>query len=263
MLDPASFREHTEHLAIGRSVRVDHDCGAGRTLKVEHKDAGYSAYCWRCSDSGWIAHPRPSLSERIAKLQEQARIETQATATLDLPSPMEYNPQRWPSTARVWLYKAGLSNDDIEYLKFYYCSRIDRVVMPLYSGSELVYWQARGFTTSRPKYINPLVPKDTLAARFGAGCTLVLTEDILSAYRVSAVTEAWSIMGTSLSDALALQIVRHGKPVVIMLDPDAAGVKGNNRIRKQLGAMGAECRIIVPPKDPKLLSKEELLCLLT
>jgi DNA primase len=156
------------------------------------------------------------------------------------------------------LYKAGLSNDDIEALGFYYCERLQRVVMPVYHEGTLLYWQARGFNTARAKYINPIVPKDTLVARFGKGDTLVLTEDILSAHKVGKVTEAWALMGTALADGVANLIAAKGKPVLIMLDPDKAGVKARGKIYKQLGALGVDVRIARLARDPKLLTKEEL-----
>jgi DNA primase len=148
-------------------------------------------------------------------------------------------------------------------LGFYYCDRLERVVMPLHDNGVLVYWQARGFDTKHAKYINPLVSKDKLAAKFGSGPTLVLTEDILSAYRCSKVTQAWSIMGTAITDGVANLIRAQNKPVIIMLDPDPAGIKGNIKARKQLSILGVDCRIVVPNKDPKLLPRKELECLLT
>jgi hypothetical protein len=39
-----------------------------------------------------------------------------------------WNPREWPLYARVWLYRAGLSNDDIRALGAYYVERLDRVV---------------------------------------------------------------------------------------------------------------------------------------
>lgn len=180
------------------------------------------------------------------------------TATVALPEPRQPNPQLWPAHARVWLYKAGLSNDDIEALGFYYCDRLQRVVMPVYHDGTLLYWQARGFNKDRAKYINPIVPKDTLVARFGKGDTLVLTEDILSAHKVGKVAEAWALMGTALTDGVANLIAARGKPVLIMLDPDKAGIKARGKIYKQLGALGVDVRIARLLKDPKLLTKEEL-----
>jgi DNA primase len=130
--------------------------------------------------------------------------------------------------------------------------------MPLYHEGELLYWQARGFNKDRAKYINPIVPKDKLVARYGQGSIIVLTEDILSAHRVSKVTAAWALMGTSLNDGVASMLLEAGKPVLIMLDPDAAGVRARGKIYKQLGALGVDVRIARLHKDPKLLTREEL-----
>lgn len=227
-------------------------------MKVQHKEDGYHAYCWRCGESGWISHPAPSLAERIAKLNRERDEDIQARSVLDLPVPQVSDPQQWPAPARVWLYKAGMSNDDIESLGFYWNPRLARVVMPLYIEGRLMYWQARGFNSSRAKYINPDVPKDHLVARFGTGKLLVLTEDILSAFKVGKVTEAWSIMGTSASDAVLNKIVADGRPVVVALDPDAAGRKGASKIRKALALLGVDVRIVHMQKDPKLLPIKEI-----
>lgn len=191
----------------------------------------------------------------MAKVREAER---QDTAALTLPEPRQPDPQQWPAHARVWLYKAGLSNDDIETLGFYYCARTERVVMPLYQHGKLVYWQARGFKKEHAKYINPIVSRDSLVSNHGSGPTLVLTEDILSAHKVGKVTQAWAIMGTSISDGVAALIASQNKPVLIMLDPDAAGVRARGKLYKQLSSIGVQCRVLRPNKDPKLLTIEEI-----
>lgn len=258
MLNRGSFVAFTENLPLGRSVRVQHDCGEGRTLKVEHREDGYSAYCWRCSDHGWIPHPRLSLSEKIAKLKQVRDVELMATASLSLPKPAQYDPQLWPAAPRVWLYKAGVSNDDIIALGFYWNERLDRVVMPLYEGGKLVYWQARGFDKARAKYINPVVPRESLFAKFGSGPTLVLTEDILSAHKVGRATQAWAMLGTSFSDGMVMAIAATGKPVATMLDPDAGGDKGRRAATRQLPIMGVSVTHLYPTRDPKFLSTQEI-----
>ncbi len=257
MLDRRSWERFTHGLDIGRSIRVDHDCGAGRTLKVSHKEAGFDAHCWRCGEGGFIPH-QVSLAERIERLRKVRQAALTATASPALPSPREYDPQLWPDYASVWLYKAGMSNDDIVGLRFYYCSNLDRVVMPLYEGDTPVYWQARGFDKGLPKYINPPVDRTRLLFKAGTGSVLVLTEDILSAYKVGKVTEAWSLMGTSISDFALNLVARSGKPVRIMLDPDAGGESGRRKAQRKLQMMGLDVEIIVPRKDPKLLTLAEI-----
>lgn len=199
-----------------------------------------------------------SLSEKIAKLQEVRKVELEATGALTLPLPAQHDPQLWPTGPRVWLYKAGLSNDDITALGFYWNERLSRVVMPVHEAGKLVYWQARGFDKDRAKYLNPIVGRAVIMPKFGSGTVIVLTEDILSAFKVSRVTEAWSLMGTSFSDGMVLAIAAQGRPVATMLDPDAGGSKGRAAAWRQLSLMGVKVTQLHPKKDPKLLSTQEI-----
>lgn len=253
LLDPRSWKKHTEHLPLGRSLRTNHDCGEGRTLKVSHKTEGFDAWCWRCNDGGFIANTL-SLAQRIERLQQMRCAGAEAVGSVELPLPAEYDPQKWPDYASVWLYKAGISNDDVTALRFYYCSRLDRVVMPLFVEGELVYWQARGFDKRIAKYINPMVDRDKLLFKAGRGPVLVLTEDIISAYKVGKVSEAWALMGTSISDSLLAQIAGCGKPIRIMLDPDAGGEAGRRKALRKLRMLGCDVQIVHAQRDPKLLS---------
>jgi hypothetical protein len=134
--------------------------------------------------------------------------------------------------------------------------------MPVREDGRLLYWQARGFDKARAKYINPPVDKASLIVRYGTGAVIVLTEDILSAVRVARVTEAWAVLGTSVSDGMLAALLQSRRPVLIMLDPDAAGQKARSKIRQQIAAAGGDVRIVRAPKDPKLLSKEDIECLI-
>jgi DNA primase len=261
MLDPRSWLDEAKTLDIGRSKRVDHDCGSGRTLKVDHKEHGWGAYCWRCSDDGWVPHPEESLAQRLARLTAVKAVEAEASRSVALPTPAEHDAALWPKEARLWLYKIGMSNDDIRKAGFYWCQRLERVVLPVYGDNRTVlYWQARfvGPKMDRPKYLNPLVDKSSFFARYGKGKEIVLTEDILSAWKVGQCTAAWSILGTSLSQSQCLSVMRHGLPVYIWLDPDAAGIRAASKIFKQLTAYGVDARVIRSDTDPKLLSREDI-----
>lgn len=224
---------------------------------MSHKEAGFDAHCWRCNEPGFIAH-RVSLAQRIERLRQVRHAAESATASPELPAPQEWDPQKWPSYASVWLYKAGMSNDDIEALRFYYCERLDRVVMPLYDGDRVLYWQARGFDKRLPKYINPMVDRSRLLFKAGTGPVLVLTEDILSAYKVGRVTAAWALMGTSISDALLSMIAAQNKPIRIMLDPDAGGETGRRKALRKLRMLGCDAAIVHAPRDPKLMHTADI-----
>ena len=258
MLDPAGWLPQAEELALGQRRRVDHDCGGGRTLLIEHKAEGFSAWCHRCSDKGWRSHPQPSLAERIARLNAVREAESAAEGRSAPPVPTEFNPSLWPLQARVWLYKAGFSNDEILRHGFYYSDNLQRVVLPVIRGGRVIYWQARGFDPSRPKYLNPGVDKPL--AYFGTG-PLVLTEDILSGARVgAAAARGCAILGTSLGDFEIAEVVREagGQPVRIWLDPDPAGRKGAAKIGKALTLAGVRVLPVKSDLDPKLYPRDQI-----
>jgi len=261
MLDPQSFRQEAERLQPGQRARVEHDCGPGRVLLLSNKDEGYSAWCFRCGESGFIPHPTPSLSERLAALERARNAEVRASSSVALPDPAVCNPQAWPSPARVWLYKAGLSNDDIVQLGAYYHPPTGRVILPVYKDGQPVYWQGRDVAWTRKsrsaKYINPPVDKSKLCAKYGSGPVIVLTEDILSAYRVARVTEAWSLLGTALAPGVLIDLIQQGKPVIFMFDPDAGGAKAVRDATAALTLLGIQHATAKPHRDPKYLTKQE------
>lgn len=256
MLDPQSWLPAAQELPLGGKRRVDHDCGSGRTLIVSHNVDGWNAYCFRCSEPGFVPHPAASLEERIARLKQVSEADTEAQADTRPPMPAEFDPSTWPAEARVWLYKAGFSNERIMALGFYWAPRMKRVVLPVVAEGKLLYWQARGFDKERPKYINPKIDKPIY--KVGVGPVLVLTEDILSAAKVGAVTEAWSILGTSVDEPTINEIMRAGKPVRVWLDPDGAGIKGRRKLVPKLRAYGIDAVSVQTERDPKLHSREEI-----
>lgn len=262
MLDPRSFEKHTANLKLGGRLRTNHDCGPGRTLLLSRNEDGVSAYCFRCGEPGFIKDER-TLQERIAALAKVREADAVAT-TPELPQPRITNVQLWPKEYRVWLYKAGLSNDQIERLGFYWHEPTQRVVMPVFDADGLTYWQARSMNKYVAKYLNSPSGRAGVIPKYGVRTELplVLTEDILSAVKVGMVTEAWSIMGTSIPDTLLLAIVEDGRDVILMLDPDEAGQAGNRKAKNKLDLLGVNTTIIQPEKDPKLLGRENLCTLL-
>lgn len=263
-LHPRSWLHHAKTLAVGEKHRFDHDCGPGKTLLCDHKKLGWSAYCWRCGDDGWVPHPAESLAAKIKRLTAAKEAEDEAINSMYLPKPFVTEPSDWPDEARVWLYRAGMGDSDIREQGFYWNPRLERVVMPVVSGetNALLYWQARGFNPERPKYINPAVDKAGLVARYGPDDVreLVLTEDLLSAWKVgSAGFTAWCILGTSFPQRLLREtITRRNKHVLVWLDPDRGGRVGTRKIMKQLRAYGMEALRINSDADPKLLPRTEI-----
>jgi DNA primase len=164
--------------------------------------------------------------------------------------------------AALWLYKASIGKPEIARLGAYFHEPSGRVVLPVINGGEIVYWQARDplwtRQSTRPKYKNPEATKEYLVAKYGEGPEIVLTEDILSAFRVGDVTEAWSILGTKLTDGVLSMLLKERRPIAIWLDPDGAGRRAAGKIVKSLSVCGVPNRVIKSDKDPKLLSRRQI-----
>ena len=265
MLEPASWLPAAQSLTLGQTQRTGHDCGEGSPLIVEHKDRGWSAWCHRCNDKGWVPKPAPTLAERYAQQEAQRLAELALRDSPALPSPLDFNVKEWPLEARVWLFKSGLFYEDIKNLGAYYHPMSRRVVLPVMRGEDVLYWQARDVGLCRfgaPKYLNSKTDRTDIVYQRGEGSEIVLTEDILSAYRVSLHTEAWSLLGTRLQDSSLSRLVRDGRPVMVWLDDDKRrgnpGQIGAAKIIRVLELAGVACTNIVTPREPKQMTRAEV-----
>ncbi|WP_235220365.1 toprim domain-containing protein [Bordetella bronchiseptica] len=203
-----------------------------------------------------------SLAARLERLKREQALDQGLRRVQHLPGPPNFDVGTWPPAARVWLFKAGIGVPEIGELGAYWHESSGRLVIPLFDrDGNLLYWQARDVAwtrrSSRPKYVNPQVDKQCLVAKYGRGDPLVLTEDVLSAYRVGRSTEAWSLMGTSLTDCVAASILTT-RPVRVWLDPDRPGRIAARTITKQLRELGIDAARVISRADPKILSNREI-----
>lgn len=261
MFIPArEFKDKGEALAIGQRTRLEHSCGDGKTLLVSRDARGISAWCFRCKEKGWIPVQR-SLNERIADLAGASEQDHTAIGSIELPGPGKFDTNDWPDEALLYFFRAGISRDEIERLRFYWNPVMERVIMPIRdSTGSVIFWQARGFDGIRPKAISPQAERSRIVARYGHGRVLCLTEDILSAVKVAGVTGAmaWALLGTVLSQPVAVEIAALKLPVLLMLDDDAAGRAGAAKAAQLLGLLGVWCRQVYFGRDPKMVPREEI-----
>lgn len=266
MLSEASWLPKALALSLqdGRSRRVDHDCGEGRSLLLSRDGPTLKAWCFRCNDKGFHKLEEP-LADRLARLSAAGAADNAAASQVDPPEGLR-NPAEWPVGARLWLAKAGLHSGDIGALQARYDPETRRVVLPVPG-----FWQARAiFPGQVPKYLAPNVDKSKVLPRWGNAERITLTEDILSAYKVGKVAEGWCLMGTVLNQHTLLQILQSGKGVNVWLDNDLPPLHSTNRgqiaaakVVKTLRSHGVDVRNIVTTLDPKLTpygTIKELLC---
>lgn len=248
-----------ESLPLGARGRFGHDCGPGEVLLCNHTDKGWSGYCFRCDDKDFKPKPLPSMAERLARQDAERAAEAAVERDPAPPTPCNFAVQEWPLEARVWLYKAALSDADIASLGIYYHEPTRRVVLPVVQNGELIYWQARRiFGDKGSKYLNPVVPRGSVIPQYGQGQCIVLTEDLLSSIRVGQAEEAWCLMGVKLCPEVLTKIMADGRPVLIWLDPDPAGYDGAAKVSRTLSLAGVKHAVVYSPKDPKNHSRAEV-----
>jgi len=272
---PETWLHLAKELPEGSHKRVSHDCGGGEPMVVWHDDEGWRAYCHRCGLPGRVLRPKESLSERIAREARRKSIDATAAVSLVPPMPPVVDPRLWPLAARVWLYKAGLSNDEIIQKGFYYHEHTDRVIIPMVEDGKLVAWTGRDPywtpASTRPKYLNQAgATKDR-----GVGCgdpasPPVLVEDYLSATRIGDVGGyGLCLLGTKVTGALLQRLAQAGvHRVGVWLDNDQGrrlsnpGREAAAKARRLLQAQGFDVVSVVTEKDPKCYSRKEVECLL-
>jgi len=246
------------HLPIGQSRRIKcHDCGhADNTLSLSNQGKKYYAHCFACKWSDVADPPPMTPQERLELAKSAAAFEAEPpTLPKDFTLDMDIR-------GVLWISKGGLHVDDARKFGWGWSDKMRRVVMPVYENGSLVAVQARSVISGmKPKYLSQIHSGPRPAFKAGTKNTgqLVLTEDMLSAARVSKVTDAWSLLGTNLMDAVIEQISNTNyTQVLIWMDNDKAGFKARRTMFKQLGAVGFDVRIIKADKDPKYYTLDQI-----
>ena len=234
------------------------NCGSGEKLSVNHSIKSYWCNCYRCGYTDSEFKGKQTLTEltRIQQLNEAAES---LELTLELPSDFT---QELPRHARAWLFKAGITETTWRAYNIGYSKTLDRVVLPVYdTKGSLEWYQCRALQQGqKPKYLQPSRDRSKIMFRSkGVGNDLsraVIVEDILSAVRVGAFVDTYSLLGTKITTEQAAGL-RQYKKIITWLDPDKAGRVGAYNIRKTLGLI-TDVGNISTELDPKELSNKEI-----
>lgn len=245
-------------LEVGRSVRIKHDCNpnGAPSLVVRHDPDCYRAYCFRCKEPGMYEAKRLSLADRLLLMQAQREADA-AVDRHEEPEPRLHSWLDWPAPAMQWLLKAGIGEADAVDLGIYYHPPTRRVVVP-YNGTH--HWQARAVMAgAKPKYLADKNPRQCHIQGDEAGLPVVLTEDLLSTYKVSlSGGRSLPLMGTALHDEHIACLLRGTERVVVWLDPDDAGQRAARDVCRRLRVYGFSVKNIVLDKDPKYYTRHEI-----
>lgn len=248
-----------EKLPTGQKTRskCPANCGDGNTLIINHNIKGFSCHCFRCDFNDFVGKGQQTLAEisRVNELNESA-----SKIHLKVELPNDYTTDI-PLHGRLWLYKGGISESVWREAKIGYSPQLDRVILPVYdNNNKLVWFQCRALLKGqKPKYMQPAASRESVLYRSGITSDLsqaIIVEDILSAIRVGKHKPTFSLLGTKITTAQAVQLSKY-RSVSMWLDPDKAGVSGSYSIKKTLGLL-TDVRTISTDKDPKELSDVEI-----
>ena len=206
-------------------------------------------FCYRC---GYISG-RKTVT-RTEQPQSQ-RIVLPADVTTEL-----------PFEARAWLGQYQLARLDLNRNHVMWSERWSRIIFPYFNENELLAWQGRYIPCGKNNTeINGKAP----AKWFSQGKIheiihplqvnkrkAMLVEDIVSAIKVSRVSGAIPIFGSSVSAKQILRLKTVVDEVWYWLDPDmrAKSVK----MAKLSNLLGLPAHVIFSDKDPKEHTQDEI-----
>lgn len=244
---------------------------------------GFLMFCHRCHAKRFIRCGTPSFSDclRTAKeamsststwtLRKHANRKPSSTTNQRgdylncdvqiVRLPLDVT-RELPTRAQMWLKKYNVTQEEINIYNFLWSETYQRLVLPVYRGGRLVYWQGRYFGTNpnSPKYINTRNKRTEVWFDTGGtdAHTVVLVEDILSAIAVSRVSgyRAVALLGCYLSDTMIARLQSEGKQVCVWLDLDKQSK--SRRYSKRLQVFGLTAKSVVTPKDPKEYTPEQI-----
>lgn len=253
-------------MSEGDSVNVHH-CKEGRSndrLYIKRTAVGWLYNCFHCGESGGLRD-----TGTPHETSSRSHVSTNKYATKDagnkrwqLPRDSTRDWNEFSPHAKSWLRKY-IEQDEVNERGILFSSYYNRVVLPVWSDSDLVGYQTRRLvpTDTRPKYLTYVNSTDDfylLLPNPTSDC-ICLVEDYLSAVKVARHTASAALFGTNLKDKLFSHIVGNYSKYLIFLDDDNWQVRLSARkIKKRLDIFG-ECVIISGVgKDPKECSDSEL-----
>lgn len=207
-----------------------------------------SEYCFGCRD-----YSLPERKEIVNKFLDKSK-KGDLKAKIRLPDDAQtYLPEKVNS----WLQKYNLTKEELRVLNPLYSYDRDLLIFPVYGPDSLLMYQGRYFgdNPKHPKYLT-YGAKDVLHILGSDPETIVVTEDLISAVKVSTVTSALPLWGSSIPLGLARRLSDRFKRLGIWLDMDKA--KESLKMRSELLPLFEEVKSIITPLDPKEYNYDEI-----
>lgn len=206
-----------------------------------------SAYCFSCGY--W------ERGDGLSKIKDREIV---ANSAITLPADAT---DELPDGARGYLSRYGITGRDISLNTIMWSEWWQRLLFPYFNEDGLVAWQGRYLgTEKKAKWFSKGNLKEFMHYVGNKhSCKFVLTEDIVSAIKVSHNTQvcAVSLFGSHISLARLLQLKQKRGTILVWLDKDKA--RESMQFAKHGRDFGIDCRSIITELDPKEYSDEEIM----
>ena len=109
----------------------------------------------------------------------------------------------------------------------------DRIIIPIYDGDDIVYFQGRTINDNDVKYLNPVADKQSIIFNkdnFIQGEPIYITEGIIDAQSIG--NNATCCLGKEISDEFLDTLYEYTDDVYIVLDNDEDGIKSLEKLMK-------------------------------
>lgn len=271
MNDTIFHKTEPEWFSKVQDLRPGQGKRIGDALRASFNGKSYAVWDFREKQLE-IYEPQLTLAEKLALQATLRAANDEARADATPPKPAMTHPQDWPAASRVWMHQAHMSNEDIHKTRAYWNPHIGRVVLPYRTLHGDASWIARktadtpdqtgpkyllpsGVPRGGGAYVNPsMLPRDRV----------VITEDLLSAYRVAwaSGSDAVALQGTSLDRDAIVKLVQTYPLIVVWLDPDGPGKQGRNNLFRSMGRFDTRVVTANSSRDPKYLDDEVILAIM-
>jgi hypothetical protein len=205
------------------------------------------SFCYSCGYVDGSRKKFPSNREEPTRPIKQAYLPFDSEATI-------------PERALAWCRQYSLSKVDLMNNDVLWSEKEQRLIFPIYGPEGLLAWQGRWFGQGEKVKWYSIGDLKSIFHILGKNKTkLVLTEDIISAIRVSKHYQAMPLFGSHIGIIRFKRIrmlVEKTCEVCIWLDPDK---RKESLVEARRGSLvGLNIRTIYSDKDPKEYLDEEI-----
>ena len=163
-----------------------------------------------------------------------------------------------PQIAINWLDKYGITPTERIMYRMLWSSSNEQLIYPLYKGTELLAYQGRNFAkNAHSKYKSQGKIHDLLFPLGKKQNVLILTEDLLSAIKISRQGYAMPLWGSEASTPLLMRLKDICGGILVWLDSDKW--KNAHDIVSRSQSIGLKAMCVFTNLDPKEYSDEKIL----